>query len=335
MNKESVEGAGRTAFVTGGNGLVGSWLVRTLLERGYTVRALVRATSDLSFLDDLEVEYVVGDISEPDSYREEIAGSNIVFHVAGVTSVGSKEEYWRVNVDGTRSLADICSQIPSLERFVFISSVAATGPSRDGQPQNEEDPTVPVTPYGESKLAGEAACREGLGGRCALTIVRPGAVYGPWDRNFLRVFQLVKMGILPNRMGDQCVSLIHVEDLADLIERAGRFEIAADRTYMASDPTYCWSSDMGRMIASALDSRVRIFPVPNTLLWMVVAVNWFLRKLGTGSASLTRTRIRDFHERYWMFDSTRAQQELEWSPSRTQQEGLSDTADWYRRMGWL
>jgi len=332
---KSVERVDRTAFVTGGNGFVGSHLVRTLLARGYQVRVLVRSSSDLSALDDLDVDYVIGDITEPESCKDEIEGSDVVFHVAGVTAAPSKEAYWTVNVDGSRSLAGICSRLPSLKRFVYISSVAASGPSRNGRPLRENDPTSPITLYGESKLAGENACREGLKGRCPLTVVRPGVVYGPWDRNLLRVHQLVNRGVLPHRMGDQRISLIHAEDLADLIERAGRLEVAADRTYFATDPTYCWTADMARLIASALDSRVILIPIPNLLLWAIVAVNWFLRKMGMGSAILTRTRMKDFAERYWIFDSARARRELEWSPARTLEEGIRDTADWYRRMDWL
>ncbi len=332
---KSVEGAGRTAFVTGGNGFVGSYLVRTLLARGYQVRVLVRSSSDLTTLDDLDIDYVIGDITEPESCKDKIEGSDIVFHVAGVTGARSRDAYWRVNVDGSRYLAEICSEITSLKRFVYISSVAAPGPPCEDQPKLEDDPTAPITPYGESKLAGEIACRESLAGRCPLTIVRPGVVYGPRDRNLLKVFQMVRIGIVPIRMGDQRLSLIHAEDLADLIERAGRFEIAADRTYFATDPTYCWSADMARLIASALDRRVITIPIPDLLLWAVVGVNWFLRKMGKGSAILTRTRMKDFAERYWIFDSARARRELEWSPARTLEEGIRDTADWYRRMDWL
>ena len=112
-------------------------------------------------------------------------------------------------------------------------------------------------------------------------------------------------------------------------------EIAAGRTYFATNPTYCWSADMVRLIASALDRRVITIPIPDLLLWAVVGVNWFLRKMGTGSAILTRTRMKDFAERYWIFDSARARRELEWSPARTLEEGIRDTADWYRRMDWL
>ncbi len=330
-----MDGGYLTAFVTGGNGFVGSHLIRTLLGKGWQVRALVRPASDLSGLDGLDLKFVTGDFTEPDPVRDAIDGSDVVFHVAGVTGSSTKEAYWQVNVDGSRRFAETCSTIPSLRRFVYISSIAATGPSPEGQPLDEDAPPAPITPYGASKLEGESACLEGLDGACPLTIVRPGIVYGPRDRHVTKFYQMVRLGFMPIRMGDQRLSIIHVEDLASLIELTARIETAAGRTYLATNPDNVWLRDLTRLIASSMDRRVIILPIPAPLIRVMVGVNWFLRKVGTGSALLTRTRMQEFMVRYWTFDSSRARQELGWSPAWTVDEGIRDTAEWYRRNGWL
>jgi nucleoside-diphosphate-sugar epimerase len=67
----------------------------------------------------------------------------------------------------------------------------------------------------------------------------------------------------------------------------------------------------------------------------VVGVNWVLRKLGMGSALLTRTRVRDFTQRSWMVDSGRAGLELGWKPAWTLAEGVTDLTEWYQQTGWL
>jgi nucleoside-diphosphate-sugar epimerase len=209
------------------------------------------------------------------------------------------------------------------------------GPSPDGRLLDEDAPTAPITPYGASKLAGEAACREALDGSCPLTVVRPGIVYGPRDKQVIKYFRMVRFGFMPIRMGDQRLSLIHAGDLARLIELAARLEIAAGRTYLATDPSGVWLGDLTRLIAAAIDRRVVIVPVPAPLLTGAVGVNWLLRRMGAGSALLTRTRVKEFMVRYWTYDSGRARQELGWSPAWTIEEGIRDTADWYRQNGWM
>jgi len=330
-----VDSESRIALVTGGNGFIGSHLIRTLIERGWRVRALVRPSSNLSHLEGLDLEFIRGEFTAPETIRDTLDGSEIVFHLAGITGSRTPERYRQVNVDGSRRFVEACSTIPSLRRFVYISSIAATGPSPDGQLLDEDSPPAPITPYGASKLAGESACLEGLAGACPLTIVRPGIVYGPRDQHVIRFFQMVRLGFMPIRMGDQCLSLIHVEDLASLIELAARLEPAAGRTYLATNPDSVWLRDMTRLIASSMDRRVIILPIPAPLFGAAVGVNWILRKIGMGSALLTRTRMKDFMVRYWTFDSSRARQELGWSPAWTVEEGIRDTAEWYRQNAWL
>lgn len=330
-----MENQGRVALVTGANGFVGSHLVAKLLERGYSVRAMVRTTSDLTALDGMDVEYVNADVTDPQSLPTALAGVQVVFHVAGLTRTKRSKEYFRVNDEGTGSLVTSCLLEPGIERFVYISSGAATGPSWKSRSRVEDDPPEPVGPYGESKLAGERTSVEIADGRIPVVIVRPCAVYGPWEKDMLKLYKMARRGIAPVVAGDTCMSMIHAGDLADLIERAGRVEAACGRTYFAADPSPYWLSNVLGIMGSLFGKRVVRIPVPPRLLWPVALINEQLLKAGIGADVLTRTRIREFRERFWVFDSSRAKEELGWKPAISLEEGMRRTAEWYLSKGWL
>lgn len=326
---------GELALITGANGFVGSHLTDHLSRTGYRVRALVRSTSDLSALEGISAELAYGDVTDPSTLPAVLEDVGVVFHVAGLTKSRDPEAYFRVNAEGSRALMEACLNQQGLRRFVYISSQAAGGPSWPDRPRTEDDPPAPIGPYGESKLAGEEACRTAAGERVPLTIVRPAVVYGPWERDMLRLFQFARRGLAPRVRGDSCVSMIHAADLCDLVERAGRLDAAAGRTYFAADPSSYWMRDLLRTMGAICGRRVVQLPLAPALLWPFAFINEQLQRMGTGIEILTLTRLKEFRERFWVVDPTRARNELGWESGRDIQEGLRQTARWYIDHGWL
>ncbi len=149
------------ALVTGGQGFVGSHLCARLVAQGHRVRVLARPSSDLGNLAGVDVEVVRGDVTQPASLPSAVAGCDVIFHVAGALKGLREQDLFRVNADGTRNLlAAAAGARPRPSRFVYVSSVAAAGPSPGGSaPRTEEMPLQPLTWYGHSKLAGENAVR--------------------------------------------------------------------------------------------------------------------------------------------------------------------------------
>jgi dihydroflavonol-4-reductase len=323
------------ALVTGANGFVGCHLVAHLLERGYRVRGLVRTTSDLSALAGRPFELAYGDVTEPDTLPAALDGVDLVFHVAGLTKSRDRAAYFRVNEAGSRALMEACHGRPALRRFVYVSSQAAAGPSGPERPRREEDPPAPTGPYGESKLAGERACLEAAAGRIPLTVVRPAIVYGPWERDMLQLFRQARRGLVPRIRGDSLVSLIHAADLAELLERAGRSPAAVGRTYFAADHRSYWMREVIALMGEVLGRRVVQLPIPPAVLWPLAVVNEQLLALGRGIEALTRTRLKEYRERFWSLDTARCRTDLDWEPGRSLKEGLAETARWYRGQGWL
>src|SRR5262245_24858603 len=116
------------AFVTGATGFIGGNLVRELLADGHAVRALVRPQSDQRNLTGLPVELVTGDLDDQANLAEQLAGCDVVFHVAAHYSLWARDAdtIYRANVTGTKNLLAATRQA-GVRRFVHTSSVAAIG----------------------------------------------------------------------------------------------------------------------------------------------------------------------------------------------------------------
>ncbi len=328
-----MDSQGHRALVTGANGFVGSYITERLLEKGYQVRVMVRRTSDLSALEDLDVEYAYGDMTDPESMPGAVEGVDIVFHVAGITRSKDISQFDIVNAEGSGNLMRTCLDVPEVKRFVYISSQAAGGPSSKTAPRKEDDPPGPVTAYGRSKRGGEIACRQVSANRIPVTIVRPCIVYGPREPEGLSLFMTNRRRINPAILPNICFSLIHAEDLADLTERAGRLDIAKNRIYNAADPESYWMKRVVSVINSVLDTRILLIPVNQRLLSILTTINQALLKAGIGVEVLTRERLEDAMHRYWTMDITRTMDDLGWRPKRSLEERIRETADWYRESG--
>ena len=143
-------------LVTGGNGFIGSHLVEALVRKDYEVRCMVRKTSNLRWLKDVPVEYVYGDVTNPDSLASAVRGVDYVYHIAGVLEAKRTETFYKVNVQGTEHLLQACVEhAPSMRRFVYASSQSAAGPCTKGTCVDESDHPNPMTHYGRSNLQAE------------------------------------------------------------------------------------------------------------------------------------------------------------------------------------
>jgi nucleoside-diphosphate-sugar epimerase len=191
-----------------------------------------------------------------------------------------------------------------------------------------------VTAYGRSKLAAERAVREAA--TVPWTIVRPPPVYGPRDREFLRLFRIVRHGIAPVfGTGAQELCMVYVTDLAEAIARAMEAPAAAGRTYHLAHAAVVLSRDVAKAAGRAIGVRPLILPVPPLLAWPIVAV------IGRGAAAGGRRTVVDtdkmaeFLAPSWLMAVERAANELGWTAPTDLAQGMARTADWYRREGWL
>jgi nucleoside-diphosphate-sugar epimerase len=328
------------AVVTGSSGFIGSHLVDTLLARGAQVRALVREGSAMDAID-ARVQRSVVDLLDSKSVREAAAweGATHVFHLAGVTKRRTLAQFRGGNVVPTANLlaAAAARGGSTPPRVVLVSSQAAAGPAPAARrPVREDDPPHPIEGYGQSKLEAEQAARP-YEQSLPVTIVRPAAVYGPRDRDFLRVFRLATRPIALHAIPRQhTFSIVHVADVVAALMLAAEHPAAIGRTYFVANETPTSWSDLYAAMARAAGVTPKLelqIPLPVVSL-AGMAGDAFSALTGLHSlANGHKTRLA--RPRWWICDASRARAELGWSPSVTLQHGLRETYLWYLQAGWM
>lgn len=326
--------AGARVLVTGATGFVGSSLIPALVRRGdLSLRATVRPTSDVSVLDALPVECIETDLHDHAGLRRAVHGSDIVVHLAALTRARNEAAFREVNVEGTRRLVDAIRQAGRVRRLVYLSSMAAAGPARDGRPVAPDDAPGPVTAYGRSKLDGERVALD-AGEGIRVVVIRPPAVYGPRDRDLLTFFRLARLGILPAPTGpDRHLQLIHVADVAEALVRAAFAETAEGVYHIAEPRAYAWN-DVLDLVAAAVGRSGRKVPVPAPLVRAAGRLNGALARMLGGAAIFDADKARELLAS-WLCDTTAARRDLDFVARTPLQEGLKETAAWYRAYGWL
>ncbi len=224
-------------LVTGAGGFIGSHLVRRLLERGDQVRGLLLPGEPDRGLEPLGMEVFRGDLTIPSTIRGVADGCRKVVHAANRTiDWGTKKQFYSIGVEGTRHLLEECSG--KVERFLFISSVAAYGLGLHMKDFDEDTPLVKTgLHYGDAKAEAEQLVHAYRSrGELEATVVRPSNVTGPgsvWVREVLDVMCRGPLPLIDG--GAYSASLIYVENLVDGLLLALDSEVAAGRTYNFRD----------------------------------------------------------------------------------------------------
>jgi nucleoside-diphosphate-sugar epimerase len=333
-------------LVTGATGFIGYHLVRALVNTDLEVLCLTRSTSNISRLESFDVSFVEGDVVFKDSLMRAVSSVDIVYHLAATTTALRTETLFQVNENGTRNLVQACAHSKQVKKLVIVSSSAAAGPSPVNRPMMEDDPPHPVSNYGRSKLAGEEAARQ-WAGEIPITIVRPPIVFGEYDRDVFRMFDLVAHGwhIVPG-LKKKYFSMLHAADLAKgliLTSQKGETlpsphedsDVLGQGVYFIADewaPSY---AELGPMMAEALSRRARILPVPGLVAWAVALVNEILARIRKQSSILNLDKAREGLSGSWVYSPQKAREQLGFEPDATIFERICQTGKWYQEQGWL
>ena len=324
------------ALVTGATGFIGSHLVELLLKNNYTVRCLLRHTSNPVWLNDLPVEKIYGDLFDGSALRTAVEGVDHVYHSAGATKAKTREEYFRANTTGTNNLIEALQKHnPTVKRFVYLSSQTAAGPSPTRAPITENAACHPITPYGESKRMGEIAC-EKVFSSIPVTILRPTIVYGPREKDMLEFFRSVNNGLIPLiGFREKYVGMIHGIDLVRGILMAAESDRTIGQTYfLTSNQPYGWS-EIGEVARRVLNRRVFRVHIPVPLLYAVAGVQELVALFGKQPALISFDKARDGVQPYWTCDGSKARRDFGFEPQISLDDGVRDTIAWYKNAGWI
>jgi len=316
------------AFVTGGSGFVGQHVVRKLVERGYDVHALVRSKASADIVEAVGATVVHGDITDVESMREGMAGSDVVFHIAGWYKIGASDwtEAEVINVSGTRKVLRLAHQL-GVPKIVYTSTVTVFGDTKGRLVDESFYQGGPfLTEYDRTKwLAHYKVALPLIEKGAPIIIVMPGGIYGPGDTSAMAEMMRLFYRGLPVVPGPSTtLTYAHVEDVAE-----GHI-LAAERgklgeSYILAGPAI----PLGEMIdfwAYLLGRQAPLIRIPagglRPFAPLLASANNLLPLPGVFSGEATRSLGVTYMAR-----SDKARRELGWQ-TRPLQTGMLETFQW-------
>lgn len=300
-------------LITGANGFLGSWVTRSLLQQGHQVRILVRPTSDLSELQDLNYEKSFGDVTDFESLIKALHGVESVFHLAGVIGYQRSQRALmeKVNVGGTELVLKACQQM-GIKNLLYLSSVVAVGSGFSPEQILNENSAYNLSHlhlgYFDTKHAAEKLVIEAHEkGIVEAVIVNPSTIYGPGDaKKGSRKTQLkVAQGRFPFYTQGG-VNVIDIEDVLSGIMTAWTQRKTGERFILAGENLLI--KDLFALIAEAAGQKTPDWLLPNWVLFSLGHLGDFRQKLG-GESSLSVENAWSATLYHW-FDNTKAQKIL-------------------------
>ncbi|MES2457286.1 MAG: NAD(P)-dependent oxidoreductase [Bacteroidota bacterium] len=327
----------KKVLITGATGFVGYHLIEKALAAGLEVYCAVRASSDTSHLSDFSIQYLDLNYRDRDqliTVLEEHQFSYII-HAAGTTKAKTAEDYNSINAGYTQNLALAAVQAKiKLEKFVFVSSLAALGPLSDLSLEIQDDkPGHPVTNYGASKLLAEQYLLEVK--ELPLIVIRPTAVYGPREKDIFILFKSINGGLEPY-IGSfkQQLSFIYVKDLAAVIIQA-LFSAETGKSYNVSDGQAYDRYVLAKEVKKALNKKTFMFHIPIGIVRLMAAGMDLLYSRSKSTPTLNKEKMAELTAVNWACSIEHAKRDLAYSPKFNLESGIKDTVKWYKENNWL
>jgi nucleoside-diphosphate-sugar epimerase len=313
----------KLAAITGATGFLGRYIVRAVAARGWRVRVLARQPIDHPQFAGLQPDVVPGDLSNPEALRALVDGADVIIHAAALIKARTSAAFEAVNVEGTANLARAIETGGTNPRVLLVSSMAAREPA--------------LSSYARTKRAAEQLLTTQLSRRAELIIVRPSAIYGPWDRETLAIFRAIARRIFLRPRGAQSrIAVIHAADAAAAIavlceegSHAALFELTDERI-----EGYSWN-EIVEAAEAAMATRALVIPLPGAAVKAAAAVSLVVGKLRRQTPMFTPEKAREFLHADWGSSLKSQPPRSMWRPEIGLPQGFRDTVNWYRDRHWL
>lgn len=325
-------------LITGGTGFIGTRLVTKCIERGDSVKVLGQTNNaveneNYKKIKDLGAEVFLKGITEKDFINEVTKDVDTVYHLAAAQHEMNIPDkvFWDVNVEGTRNLLE-SSILSGVSKFIHGSTIGVYG-ILEGV-IDEESKCNPDNIYGKTKLEGEKLALS-YSEKLNVSVIRIPETYGPGDRRLLKLFKAINKKSFPI-IGDgkNLHHLIYVDDLIEGFFLAGKSQNSNGEVFLLAGEKPISTNDMVQIVAASLGVSKSNLRIPLTPVWILATIieNIF-RPLGI-QPPIHRRRV-DFYKKSFTLSSKKAEEFLEFNQKYSFEEGVRETAKWYKENNLL
>ncbi len=322
-------------FLTGGTGFLGPHVIRVLKEANIELIAFSRPDSRrLYILEDAGIPIVKGDLWKKETYMDALLGCDAVVHLAGLVKARHPQEFYKVNTQLTDHLARVAIE-NGIPNFIYISSLAAAGPSPGPYPRPADLPENPVTHYGLSKLQAEDKLKQ-FSDKIRVIILRPTIIYGEGDRAVLKIFQLAnKIGRLPVVDPEQILTYVHAEDVANVIKLTLLKPPSSGTILPVEDGNmYSWQ-DLANILSEVLQRPIRVTKIPRLVFDLYTGISELTAKAKGKAPIMGLDKRKEALQRYWIQGIEPLKRILNYTPQIDLKLGIKRHIDWARTKGLI
>ena len=328
-------------LITGASGFIGSFIVEEALRRGFETWAAVRKSSSREYLQDERIHFIELNLSSKEQLVEQLRPHQFdyVVHAAGVTKCLNKQDFRRINTEGTKHLVDAILELQMpIKRFIYLSSLSIFGAIKEQQPYEEikeTDTPQPNTEYGRSKLEAEKYL-ESVSSHIPYIILRPTGVYGPREKDYFIMAKSIKQhSDFAVGYQRQDITFVYVKDVVQAVFLA--LEKGENgRKYFLSDGQVYQSTTFSDLIHEELGRPwwIRI-TAPVWVLRIITFVGEYVGRMTGKVTALNNDKYNILKQRNWRCDIQPAINELGYQPTYNLEQGVKETIQWYKDNGWL
>jgi len=339
-------------LLTGASGFIGSHVAELFSQEHIPIKCLVRFSSDISFLKQLNVEVVYGDITKIDSIQNVLNDVDFVIHTAGKSSDwGKYKDFYETNVIGTMNIIKACKSA-NINNLIITGSISSYGEEDCKKVKNEDSPSNSHYHYFLDKIFPSAmnfyrdtkailtkqACKFAADNNMNLTIIEPAWVYGEREFNtgFYDYVKAVQAGMsyFPGSKVNK-FHVVYAHDLAEAYLLAYHKKLQGINRIIIGNPAaeklnkihslFCQSANLK---SPKLLPKVLIYPVGFCMELIAAVLSQEKPPL------LTRSRVNMMYDSF-EFSVDKAKKLLGFEAKTSLQDGINRTVEWYKRNGLL
>lgn len=322
-------------FLTGATGCLGSRIANDLVKNGHLVRALVRKTSDRTPIKaSANIEFIEGSLSDTASMEQAAQGADVTIHsAASLHFIPRTDEdirrYRETNVTATGTVID-ASIKAGVKQFIHMSSIAAMGDFYN----IERDETAPCTPeslYGKSKLASEELALAYKDKGIDITVLRPGVIYGAWDRGtMLKMIRYIDSGKFRFiGKGENFKSLVSVGNVSAAAIAVMGNPAAYNEVFLIVDKEKYTMREIAETIAKKLGKKLPSINIPTWLGYLIGGSCDAVRKVIPLPLPFTLQNVKNFTHSS-TYSIKKIHDKIGFSPPQNFHEAIDEEIEWYR-----